>query len=243
MVDVYWLEQSVADLPVHDHWLSAEEAFRLRSLRFSKRQSEWRLGRWTVKQAVCAYQQIRPDSDTLALIEVRPEASGAPLLFVGGEPAAASVSISHRDGVSFCAIAPDKATLGCDLERIEPRSDSFAADFFTSDEYRAVHMIPLTERAKLVTLIWSAKESALKALHAGLTLDTRSVEVVPPNALQTCTVDTWHPLLIGSGTANVFHGWWQLADGFVRTLVSSPAPFAPLPVAAMKLAHPVRLIA
>ena len=46
---VAWLEQSEADLPPHDDWLSVDEALQLDRLRFAKRRADWRLGRWTAK--------------------------------------------------------------------------------------------------------------------------------------------------------------------------------------------------
>ena len=48
----YWLEQTEADVPAVNEWLSAEERARLADLRFHKRWTEWRLGRWTAKRAV-----------------------------------------------------------------------------------------------------------------------------------------------------------------------------------------------
>ena len=67
--------------------------------------------------------------------------------------------------------------LGADLEVIEPRADSFVEDYFTPGEQQRVPSLPLSQQAWAVTLIWSAKEAALKALGKGLRLDTRSVEV------------------------------------------------------------------
>lgn len=227
MTDAYWLEQCEADQPKHDDWLSAAETRRLLALRFPKRRAEWRLGRWTVKQAVCAYLHLPADYRSLAAIEVRPDSTGAPLLFVDGNSGTAVVSLSHRNGMALCAIAPADVTLGCDLEQIEERSTSFAADYFTAEEYAAVCAAPKEDRSRLVTLLWSAKESALKALREGLRLDTRSVQVVSPRNLHTFAIATWHPLLVKCERSELFHGWWQFGDGFVRTLLAAPAPFPP----------------
>jgi phosphopantetheinyl transferase (holo-ACP synthase) len=63
------------------------------------------------------------------------------------------------------------------MERIETRGWEFVDDFFTPDEIAQVRETSLAERDTLVTAIWSAKEAVLKALHVGLTVDTRCVSV------------------------------------------------------------------
>jgi len=45
LIDVHWLEQTSADLPAEDDWLSAGEAVRLSGMRFAKRRGDWKLGR------------------------------------------------------------------------------------------------------------------------------------------------------------------------------------------------------
>ena len=114
-------------------------------------------------------------------IEIRPASSGAPEVFIANEPAAVTVSISHRSGAAICAVAMTGVELGCDQEVIEARSEAFVADYFTESEQALVARVCEAERSRLVTLLWSAKESALKALREGLRLDTRSVTVSPIN--------------------------------------------------------------
>jgi hypothetical protein len=67
--------------------------------------------------------------------------------------------------------------VGCDLETIEPRADAFVGDFFTANEQTLVERTPAEKRSLLVTLLWNAKESALKALNVGLRLDTTYIDV------------------------------------------------------------------
>src|SRR5271165_6257725 len=186
VMDVYWLEQAESDVPVEDHWLSAGEAARLEALHIAKRRADWRLGRWAAKRAVAAYLDVPRHLQALANIEIRPAQSGAPEVFILDTPAPASISLSHRDGTALCAVAPSGVALGCDLELVEPRSDAFIADYFTAEEQALVARMSLEDRPRLLALLWSAKESALKALGAGLRLDTRSVVVTVVDALQRC---------------------------------------------------------
>lgn len=239
-MDVFWLEQGEADVPRDDNWLSASERTILNAMRFAKRQSDWRLGRWTAKCALSAYLNLLGDRPALASIEIRPAASGAPEVFIADRPAAVSISFSHCNGHALCAIAPLVAALGCDLELIEPRSDAFVTDYFTAEEQALVAQASAADHPCLVTLLWSAKESALKALHEGLRLDTRSVVVglTPESGKQPCNENSgsvlpqpesvWHPLRVRSTSGGIFHGWWQQAGDLVRTLVSDPAPNSPI---------------
>jgi 4'-phosphopantetheinyl transferase len=228
-MEVYWFEQTEADLPPVDDWLSTSEAAQLHSMRFAKRRRDWRLGRWTAKNALALYffcLKAPAAPQLLAGIEIRPAPSGAPEVFFQNNPAAATISLSHRAGIAACAVACSRGVLGCDLEAIEPRSDSFVADYFTTVEQSLVAEALAVDRTPLLTLLWSAKESALKALHEGLRLDTRDVIVSPSDA--ACDFDGWSPMVVRHTDRRIFCGWWQHADGMVRTLVAAPPPNPPI---------------
>ncbi len=235
---VHWLEQTEANLPANLDWLSAGEAACLDSLRVPKRRSDWQLGRWTAKRALSVYLSIPGDLRSLADIEIRPAASGVPEGFIAGQPAAASISLSHSNGTALCVIAPFGAALGCDLELIEPRSDAFVADYFTAEEQALIVQGNAAERSRLITLLWSAKESALKALHEGLRQDTRSVTVtLLESAVTSMAEETdsappfWHGLEVCHVDGAVFHGWWQQRGNLLRTLVAAPRPMTMIPLA------------
>src|ERR1700757_4787447 len=106
MLDVYWLEQTEADVPDENDWLSARECIPFNALRFAKRRADWRQGRWTTKRAVTAYLQRPSRLVSLADIEIRPSCSGAPEVFVDNLHAMIEISLTHRAGSSACAIAP-----------------------------------------------------------------------------------------------------------------------------------------
>ena len=220
-MQVYWLEQTEADVPSDDGWLGPSETVRLNGIRFAKRRADWRLGRWTAKRAVAVYLNV----PALAGIEIRPAPSGAPEVFCAGAPAAVAVSLSHRAGTAVCAVAPSGVALGCDLETIEPRSDAFIADYFTPEEQLSVARVPVEDRSRLATLLWSGKESTLKALRVGLRIDTRWVSVSVGDA-PFC--GTWSPMHVGHADGQVFHGWWREQNDFLRTVVSMPSPGPPI---------------
>jgi len=226
LIAVHWLEQTEADVPAKNAWLGAGEVVRLNSMRFAKPRADWRLGRWTAKRALAAYLEVPADPQLLATIELRPAATGAPQVFVAHEPAEVSISLSHREGRAICAIGPCGTKLGCDLEIIEPRGAEFFADYFVAEEQARIAQAPEIERPRLVALMWSAKESALKALHEGLRLDTRSIIVAA--AEESFDDNDWSSLHVLCPGEQFFHGWWQHAGVIVRTLVSDPAPAPPI---------------
>jgi 4'-phosphopantetheinyl transferase len=243
-MDVYWLEQSEADVPPEDGWLSTAEIACLDAMRVTKRRADWRLGRWAAKLAVSAYLNAPAEAPILAKIEIRPAATGEPQAFIVGRRAPVGISLSHCNGTALCAIAPVGIALGCDLELVEPRSDAFVADYFTSAEQTLIRQAPACNRPTLVTLLWSAKESALKALHQGLRLDTRSVIVTlakvaqpPRQGEEVCVANgdgvlaqravVWQPLEVHCAGGEVFHGWWRRAGDLMRTFVTASASNPP----------------
>jgi 4'-phosphopantetheinyl transferase len=212
-VTVSWLEQTAAEVPQADWWLSRAEQEHLGGLRFDKRRADWRLGRWTAKLAVSKSLAV-PDLDS---IEIRSARTGAPQVFVRGDPTPISISISHRDGIAMCAVSVPGALLGCDIEAVEPRSGAFAAQYFTETEQSAA------QNSTIMAVHWSAKESALKALGIGLGIDMRRLSV----ELGDKQVSGWNGLSVRFAHLRTLHGWWSESGGLVRTVVAAPAPAAP----------------
>jgi 4'-phosphopantetheinyl transferase len=244
LMEVYWLEQAESEIPAHDKWLSAKDAACLGGLRFAKRRADWRLGRWTAKRALAIYWNVSSDPQTLSKIEIRPATSGAPEVFLVDEPADVVISLSHSSGVAGCAIAKSGALLGFDLEIAECRSEAFVRDYFATEEQALIARADAADRSQLVTLLWSAKESALKALRTGLRLDTRSVIVSPltqvqdedelghirelnPSSRLPDALNSLCPLHVRCDGGQVFQGWWQHTGSLLRTLVAAPRPVRP----------------
>jgi 4'-phosphopantetheinyl transferase len=243
-MDVYWFQQAEADVPATDDWLSENEAVRLSSFRFAKRRNDWRLGRWTAKCAIAASLKLPNDPRSLSRIEITPAASGQPEVTLHDQTETVTISISHRGGLGLCAVALGDIRLGCDLEMIEPRSDAFTADYFTEKEQKIIAQTSGAERPLLVSLLWSAKESALKALHVGLRADTRCVEIKEldlqgnwygvtdapstegslPSGLSNITAASWRALQVQYAGGADFCGWWQHSNKIVRTIVATLPP-------------------
>lgn len=198
-------------------------------MRFEKRRSDWRLGRWTAKHALVAYlDTVAGFSRRLIDIEISNDASGAPHARYDSEGENCVLSISHRGGAALCVVAPATYSVGCDLELVEQRSPEFVGDYFTATERCFVHDAAIEDRACLTALIWSAKESSLKALAIGLRVDTRAVEIVR-YGWQRRALDSWQPLLVRSiDEPRSFDGWWCVRKNRVLTMLAAPQAGAPV---------------
>lgn len=219
---LYWSEQRGGDVASGYDWLSRRERVVLECLRFTPRRASWRLGRWTAKRAVASC--LGRDGG-LEAVEVVAASDGAPEAMVDGAAAPVSISISHSGDRGLCAVARRGVRVGCDVEKVEARSTVFARDYLTASERGLLRGCDDDERALRETLIWSAKESALKALRDGLRRDTRDVEVnpAPPRG-----DDGWNALsvVVARGArGGELVGWWRADGGWVYTMVSDvPTP-------------------
>ena len=223
--EVFWLEQSDAAVPAEDTWFSPQELISLAGLRFARRRADWRLGRWTAKCAVSAYLGI----PALREIEIIAADDGAPQVRLSKEPGAVTVSLSHRGGLAMCVVSAANSALGCDLELVEPRSEAFITDYFTVEEQLRINDADPAQRSLLANLLWSAKESALKALRTGLRQATQSLNVALLDEVASDKTGIWHPLQVQAECGKIFRGWWQTRQEMVRTIVASPDP-SPTPL-------------
>ncbi|MCB9654866.1 MAG: 4'-phosphopantetheinyl transferase superfamily protein [Deltaproteobacteria bacterium] len=255
---IFFLTCHASDVPLDDAWLGPRERELSAGFRIEKRRRDWRLGRWTAKQALQRFQRRLDEPSTSPnAVELLAAPDGAPE-FHGLDPhAPVQVSLSHSGGVGVCALGrlPRKAAssaqinsdigsgidsaIGCDLEAIEPRSEVFLSDFFTAREQAAFARAPTAARDLLIALVWSAKESALKVLRCGLRRDTRSVEVsiealeedalaLAPKALHRTE---FHAFEVRDLEQELrFTGWWRQYDGRIMTIA----------VGSYSAAHPCR---
>ncbi len=204
------------DLPAGVGWLGHRELEVLEGLRLEKRRRDWLLGRWAAKLAL---RGLLGSADHGR--EILADDGGRPRVHLtdGGDPSEdVSLSISHSGGIGFVAVRRGAAPLGCDVERIESRSDAFVTDYFTGPEREAVEGLSGADRSVLTTLVWSGKEAALKVLGEGLRMDTRSVEV-NTSPLKVNGAE-WSPLAVTGPQGRIFRGQWRVRHGLVWTVLS-----------------------
>ena len=134
-----------------------------------------------------------------------------------GSPYRVGLSLSHSHDRAFSAVSREAKALGCDIELVEPRSEVFVETYFTASERAHVEDVNPSYRDSLVTKIWSAKESTLKALHTGLRADTRSVDVLDDG---DCAGGGWGIARTIVEEAGEFSCLWRLDGGFVLTIAT-----------------------
>lgn len=203
------------EVPRGDAWLTRSEAVVQGGLRFAKRREDWRVGRWTAKAAVSACLGGVPVED----IEVLATEDGSPSARIPGSDAGrVAISLSHSQGRGFAVAAQGAMSLGCDLEALAPRSLAFIRDYFTESERAAVMALQGSPRDEGATLVWAAKEAALKAMRQGLRADTRSVEV--RFGEQASVGVGWAQLAVSRAAGTPLRGWLRVFDEFAWAVVT-----------------------
>ncbi len=235
---IHWLTQSHVELPdltetqENGRYLNDEELAHLQTLKTDKRRKDWLLGRWTAKRLL---QKLLWEQSSFALpldmITITNNVDGVPDYCLPNGAHPFSISISHGHGHAFvAAIEQPNVYVGADMERIEARPLGFMETYFTKEEReRVAYCIVRSKvsrqndiRNTLITAVWSAKEAALKALHLGLSVDTRVVHCLFDPFAQM--PDRWLPFTIRCEHGRLpkpappLMGWWRVEDDFVLTI-------------------------
>ena len=207
-------------------WLTPRELDVAAGFRFDKPRDDWRLGRLTAKRALAHVTGV--GAQALDRIEILAAADGAPEPSLDGEPANAAISLSHSHATGLCLVSTQADAVGCDIECIETRRAVFVDTFFTRSELERWERTPRDEQDLLATLIWSAKESALKVLRTGLSLDTRDIEI---DVSSVAAEPGWHAFGARyDAGGRVWSGWWARVDNFVLTAIADPDGGRPEPL-------------
>jgi len=238
-IDIKWHSAGMHQVDPSAAWEDTALRSRLAMMKYPKRRSEARLGRWTAKAAVAmAVGLDADDAETLHRIMVRNAPDGAPEVEVDGAHAGLTIAMTDRADWAVCAVVEGPTRVGCDLELVEPRSPAFVGDYFTAHEQALVRHAANPELSG--NLVWSAKESALKVLRTGLRRPAKSVEV----HLTDGDGNGWSALTVhDSDTGRTFPGWWIRYGEFVLTIAASsdsrhPLSFdQPPPLASATPAH------
>ncbi|MEQ1504211.1 MAG: SDR family NAD(P)-dependent oxidoreductase, partial [Myxococcota bacterium] len=167
-------------------WLTPSELGDLAARGTERRVRDRVAGRMAAKRALGALTGVDPLE-----IRVWTADSGEPIAAVPGHPDV-RVSISHREGRAV-AVAVAAGRVGVDLEKVEPRPESFGRTWFRDDE-QALTADPASQ-----TVGWAVKEAVLKWLGTGMKSSPHDVRIVA----------------IGDGTAEV------ALDGPCRALHAS----------------------
>jgi acyl transferase domain-containing protein/phosphopantetheinyl transferase len=180
-------------------YLSASERATYDSLS-PRRRRQWLAGRVAAKDAVRAWlrreqgvEAVWPQEFTIVNDE-----AGAPRLHANVTqtlPPGLHLSLAHKGNLAVAIVSTQP--VGIDLERIEPRSDSFLEMAFTPDE---LALLAGTDAATEHTRGWVAKEVAAKAAGTGLQGRLRDFVIEARDGDCLCVNGHWvvtHPLRDG----------------------------------------------
>ncbi len=138
-------------------------------------------GKQAAKEAI---QEFFRENEQLELaldeIEITKESSGRPTFVLKNHPeidtSAFCLSISHTD--QFVVVEIIKGGLvGVDIETIRKFPIPVYENFLTPSEKKWIESMPENDRDTYTTLVWSFKESYLKALGVGLRVHPSKVEL------------------------------------------------------------------
>ena len=85
-------------------------------------------------------------------------------------------NVSHSGEWVVCAIGDNE--VGVDVEQIKPIETKIAQQFFTQREYNTITFTQEDERLKAFYLFWTMKESYIKYIGKGLSIQLDSFDVV-----------------------------------------------------------------
>ena len=216
---IYWYTQDFKNLPKDNDWLTQQEKQILENLKFLKRRNEWRLGRWTAKNAVQKYFESQKHL-TFQDIHILTRENRSPYIKIDNHENNIALSISHRERKALSAVSDNFNAIGCDLELIETRSELFITDYFTPNEVNIVTSHP-DQKDIIANLIWSAKESVSKVVQLGLNLSTHDVDV---HTIQFENSSEWNDMDITLNNSNSFYGKWKQLGNYIIT-VAAPKLF------------------
>ena len=214
--------------------LSPREEAILAGLALLPRRRKWLLGRWAAKRLLGELAAEDNDlvsggepgsnQDWRGQFSVLNDESGMPYVDRQGSRLPLSLSISHRGdwGLAAVALSPG-ASIGADLETVEPRDPALVRQFFSESE--ADRVTGSCDVDRTVARIWSAKESVLKAMGIGLRHDTRDIVVGDEGNAPAGLAEAWRaldvrlaPVLAARVSPRLLTLLWRDLDAHVVTV-------------------------
>jgi 4'-phosphopantetheinyl transferase len=223
MIDLYYSYSGIGNEELEypkilDKYFSLEEQAEYYRFKVIKRQFEWISSRIISKKLIHHIFEI--ENLNLTNIRIQKEETGQPYIYITGQGRLeGKFSLSHSNGYVFCGYSPSKELIfGLDLEKIEARSLEFVQDYFTPREIERYQILDGNGKEEYTTMVWSAKESVLKTLGLGLSIDTRKVEIFPSEVSSKLT--GWNSCIVKlENKMNLnMKVYWQDIDGFIRTI-------------------------
>jgi len=165
--------QQVSKVQTHKY-LSSSEMNRYLNLSVEKKKMSFLAGRIASKLA-CQKTMENVNPVELEIVnDTSAEFKGRPLLFYKHN-IIGKISLTHSQDLA-CALFDKDENIGIDLEYDCSRNQSFYKFNFTLLEKDLISCFQSTQRDRMITLLWTAKEAMSKVVGKGLTVDARNYE-------------------------------------------------------------------
>lgn len=159
------ISETLPDLAGDLSFLHPDEKTYYDSLRISKRQLSYLLGRKAAKEAIAA---LMPGMD-LQSIAIGFGVFQFPVVkYLVGQ--SVQVSISHCDEVAVAVAFPEEHPVGIDIESIDPAKCEVMKSYISSREFELMAECDLPF-STACTIAWTVKEALSKVFRTGLTID------------------------------------------------------------------------
>jgi 4'-phosphopantetheinyl transferase len=170
-----WLEPlAAAEDAYQRYWTLLDEEERAKALRFVQEQHRVRyvISHGKVRTILARYIDRPPEA-----IRFAQEAAGKPYLVVDGSPHEVKFNLSHSGDTMLLAVSRH-GPVGVDIEEWNHRLDfaAIAKECFAESEQAFWQALPAQEKIDTFFRLWTRKESFVKTVGAGLSLDVSQVE-------------------------------------------------------------------
>jgi len=171
---------------VFETWLSEAETRRMLDFGSKKRRREFVLGRGTARRLLAQHMEISPPD-----VEIDVGANGEP----GVPNTDWRLSIAHSEFIAAAVIS--KSAVGVDVEPIVTRRTDLYRYLLHPDEYALLEESGRSHNETQI-LLWSLKESVLKAKGLGFLLSPKRLRVALLDDEQSAVIrmesEIWHVL-------------------------------------------------
>ena len=156
-------------------WLDAPERARRRRFLYAAPRREFTLCRAALRELLC--RRLGCGNDRLSFAVSR---RSKPFALVGGSPASIAFNVSHSGKHGLIALAP-AGRIGVDLEERSRRRDldAYIRLLFAPHERAELEAADAERKVDLFYSLWTMKEALVKAVGAGLAIDTTGFEIPP----------------------------------------------------------------
>ncbi|MEW4568921.1 4'-phosphopantetheinyl transferase superfamily protein [Tautonia sp. JC769] len=169
-VDLWVFPQSevrkLVGVPEFEGWVSNDELLRSRRFRSTRDQHAFLATRILVRSVLSRYEAIAPAHWRFATGRYgKPRIADPPVV------PPLYFNLSRTSGMIVCAVSRTCELLGVDVERWDQGAENLviADRYFAPSELAALRSLPDQDQAARFMMLWTLKESYLKAMGVGLT--------------------------------------------------------------------------